>query len=433
MKESYLHQAIRDHIRETEFITISPTTFKVTLISWIELLRVNQIHASIWLKLPANLLSLVDSYIWQECAQEVYMYGRFPTRITNKKVICVDLSINSSVQNDFFLVVKSSNFSGLLFAVQTNFNEYKLSYSFEPHICQKLLYGLQDAIAITDKTSLEVLTGTFNLDWKNTDLSLITSLLLRQAKVFEEIEKEEYLQKMQNSVIIQEEFLARLTEEMRSPLTQMKTAICLLQSNSLKVQQRQSYLESIEKQWNFQYTLWNALIEWVKIEDIFSQVNFNLANCCFDSTLFTVIGLYKSLAQEKMITLSYEVPVGLPTIKCPQFYLEVILKNLFNNALTYTPIGGKVSLSCSVKSNSLEIFVIDTGIGIRKNELNKIFNSFYRGHNVVKNLQAVGLGLTIIKQILNHCQGSITVQSTLNQGSIFKLTIPTNENPILKL
>jgi|GEM_PF-1536786 len=440
MSESFLYQAILDYAQTSQdsrpvakFITITQSSLKAALASWLDLLIEYQLPTTIWLKLPANLRESVNFYIQQEYVQEIYLYGEFAPKFPQKKTMWLNLSNNYALVKEAFFLVKSVRFSGLLFASKRDVNEFHLTYSFEVGLCQEFLSRLQDAIAITDQTSLEIFTKSSFLlqNWSTTDISLITSLLLKQtfalldyAQTNQEMETHDDLHEIQNSLKVQEDFLRQLAEEMRLPLTNMKTALSLLESPALKVPQRQRYLELLEQQLQRQYALWSALDEWVQIEETFADPHGLLANCDLELVLLNVVSLYQSMAQEKQIILTYNLPTGLPKIQCPEFCLQRILTHLLDNSLKFTPAGGKVSISCSLVSNNLELVIQDTGIGIRNNELSKIFNSFYQGHNAVKNSLSVGLGLTLVKLLLRHCKGSINLKSKPNEGSSFKVILP---------
>jgi hypothetical protein len=428
MSESDLFQVLQ----QCQFITISANKLKIILASWLDFLIQEQLFSTIWLKLPADLLLILDLLSQQKYLQQVYLYGEFPSRILHKKMISVDITPQTSLQREMFLVIRADRFSGLIFARSLEKEKFQLTFNFESDLCQKFLSRLQDAIAISDLTTLEVLTGNTLAGWsKSIEPKLITNLLLKQTENLREIEDEKDvvdLQIIKNTLTIQDDFLEHLTEEMRQPLTNMKTALTLLQSPTLKPAQRQLYMEMVKSQWQFYYALWSALVEWVQIKKIHQQVNFSQVSCELELVLFNVVSLYQSIAQDKTIFLEYSIPTGLPKVRCPEFYLQRILSHLLDNSLKFTPSGGKISLSCQINSNNnLELIILDTGIGIRNNELTKIFNSFYRGHNPHnKDSLSLGLGLTLVKRLLEHCNGFIDVKSTPNQGSSFKVVIPVS-------
>ncbi len=438
MPESLLYQAIQDFIPPTKFINTTQVGLKAMLTTWIDVLIEHKLPATIWLKLPSNLLTEVEPYLKEEYAEEIYWCREsqqtFSLPMARKKAIYFDLNNSSALIRESFLLVKSVRFSGLMFVSRNKTNEFQLTYSFDLKNCRDFLNRLEDAITIDDQTSLEVLTKSSSRvkNWQTTDTNLLTSLLLKQATAFQEMGtdnassrlRENNLEQMQQSLKVQENFLRQLTEEMRLPLTNMKTALTLLESPSIKIQQRQRYVELLEEQWKRQYALWSALLEWVQIEEVFSIPGSALINCELELVLFNLVSLYQSIAQEKEITLTYNLPVGLPKIQCPEFCLQRILTHILDNSLKFTRARGKVSIFCSLVSDSLELTIKDTGIGIRNNELSKIFDSFYQGHNATKDPIAAGLGLTLVKLMLQHCQGSIRVKSQPNEGSSFKVILP---------
>ena len=98
--------------------------------------------------------------------------------------------------------------------------------------------------------------------------------------------------------------------------------------------------------------------------------------------------------------------------------------NLFSNAIKFTPEQGRVSLSVQKQNEELLIRVSDTGMGIPKKDLLKIFDRFYCVHRQGKQIQGTGLGLAIINKIMMRHGGRIEVESKLNQGSTFTVFLP---------
>ncbi|GAC1496035.1 MAG: hypothetical protein NVS2B14_09900 [Chamaesiphon sp.] len=91
----------------------------------------------------------------------------------------------------------------------------------------------------------------------------------------------------------------------------------------------------------------------------------------------------------------------------------------------YTPAGGQVSVRAKLQDEHIQLEFRDTGIGIAASEIPKIFDRFYRGRSGAGNIFAgAGLGLTIVQQLLLHCGGSISVNSKVGEGSIFKVLLP---------
>jgi len=133
-------------------------------------------------------------------------------------------------------------------------------------------------------------------------------------------------------------------------------------------------------------------------------------------------------AQERHITLEFDLPPKLAVFQGDRDKVALVLHNLLGNALKYTLDGGHVVVSASAEKGRLSVTVTDTGIGIAEEELERVFEKFYRS----KNLQAAkvkgsGLGLTIARDIARLHGGDVTVESELGKGSTFTLTLPAVE------
>jgi signal transduction histidine kinase len=141
-----------------------------------------------------------------------------------------------------------------------------------------------------------------------------------------------------------------------------------------------------------------------------------------------IINLQKEGSVEKKIEIDFEASPSIPLIRCHEQLIFRVIENLLNNALKYTPEGGRVNviitapLKCE-EEGSIEISVKDTGIGIPKEEIEKIFDPFYRGNNAPKEM-GTGLGLSFVKQAVDLHGGRILVRSELEKGTTFSVMLP---------
>ncbi len=134
----------------------------------------------------------------------------------------------------------------------------------------------------------------------------------------------------------------------------------------------------------------------------------------------------KVQAQKKTISMDLQVPTDLPQIQADREALEEVFSNLVNNAIKYTKENGTVSLSVIEKDKAIKIDVVDTGIGIAAEDLPKIFNEFYRASNAKLNkIEGTGVGLAIVKEIVDAHRGEIRVQSKLGKGTTVTVLLPT--------
>jgi signal transduction histidine kinase len=131
-------------------------------------------------------------------------------------------------------------------------------------------------------------------------------------------------------------------------------------------------------------------------------------------------------ATQKNIALGVEIPKDLPNaIEADQALLHQALYNLVENALKYTPDSGTVTIQLQCSATTITFAIQDSGIGIPKSDLPRLFEKFYRGTNreaLAK--RGTGLGLAIVKSIAERHGGKVWVESELGQGSTFHLQVP---------
>ena len=152
-----------------------------------------------------------------------------------------------------------------------------------------------------------------------------------------------------------------------------------------------------------------------------------------DSLFTKAINLLKENALEKDIEIRLKVSHTIPKIFCHESMIFRALVNLLSNALKYTPKGGRVDISVIAYLNKrgsgvLEITLKDNGIGICEEDLEKIFQPYYRGKNNPFE-EGKGLGLSLVKEVVDLHGGKILVQSEPNIGSIFSILLPIKDVP----
>jgi signal transduction histidine kinase len=129
--------------------------------------------------------------------------------------------------------------------------------------------------------------------------------------------------------------------------------------------------------------------------------------------------LYRPITEEKKINLKTDLPESL-TFKTDRKKMQRIVMNLLENAIKYTPADGTVAVSAAAQNGEIRIEFKDTGMGISEDDLPHIFERFYRCDRS-RSQGGVGLGLSLVKAYAESINGTIRVESALNQGSIFAL------------
>ncbi|MDJ0704369.1 MAG: ATP-binding protein [Leptolyngbyaceae cyanobacterium MO_188.B28] len=222
---------------------------------------------------------------------------------------------------------------------------------------------------------------------------------------------------------LKKDFLNTVGQELRTPLTTIKTALTLLASPSLKSAQRQRYLDMISSECDRQSSLIGGVLNLLQIE---SHLADNaLQPLRLIDTVPGVVSTYQPLAREKGIMLAYTVPETLPPVACLESWLKQIVINLLHNSIKYTNEGGQVWVTAKPDQDSIQLEFRDTGIGIPGTDLPKIFDYFYRGRQPISGEpEGAGLGLTIVQQFLQICGGSISAKSQPGEGTTVTVQLP---------
>ncbi|MDX2230634.1 MAG: DICT sensory domain-containing protein [Leptolyngbyaceae cyanobacterium bins.349] len=226
---------------------------------------------------------------------------------------------------------------------------------------------------------------------------------------------------------LKDDFLNNVGQELRTPLTTIKTALSLLNSPSIKPPQRQRYMDLIAKECDRQNSLITSLLDLTHLDQEAEQAA--LPPVRLVDVVPSVVSTYQPIAEEKGVRLSYTVPEDLPPVVCMTNWLKQIVINLVHNGIKYTPSEGNVWVRAKQQGDYVQLEVRDTGIGIAPSEIPKIFDRFYRVRQSADDSSGAGLGLTIVQQLLLHCGGSISVKSKVAEGSTFNVLLPIYRSP----
>ena len=153
---------------------------------------------------------------------------------------------------------------------------------------------------------------------------------------------------------------------------------------------------------------------------------YGLARVSIADLIDSVISFEKEEIKDKKIKFQLEKPgTKIPEIMLNKEKIFLAIQNILDNAIKYTPAGGRIRLSLNNNGKEIEIKVEDSGIGIKEEDKKKVFTKFFRGSNAAK-MQTVGsgLGLFIAKSIVEEHNGKIKFKSKENQGSTFFVSLP---------
>lgn len=225
---------------------------------------------------------------------------------------------------------------------------------------------------------------------------------------------------------IKSDFVSMVAHEIRSPMNSVLMLIkVILKGRAGHVTEKQEeMLDRVSEKIKSLVNLASELLDLAKIESgliMQEQERLNIGEILTEQVAF-----HQTKAQEKDILLEL-IPISEPAFVLGNHYnMEEVISNLVGNAIKYTPAGGKIWVSTTAKENHHCICVRDTGIGMSREDIERIFERFYRVKNEkTRNIGGTGLGLAIVKSIVEAHNGIINVESKPDRGSAFKVYIPT--------
>lgn len=222
-------------------------------------------------------------------------------------------------------------------------------------------------------------------------------------------------------------FVANVSHELRTPIASIKLlAESLLHQNEENVMIYREFLKDIDSEMDRLNNIINDLLVLVDLDK--KKLNLNYTITYVNFLIEKIVSRLKPLADRKNIELTFEQKEKIQ-IKIDKDKIQQAIINIIDNAIKYTPEGGKVKVSLYSESKYVVIKIQDNGVGIPKESLPYIFDRFYRVDKArARRTGGTGLGLSIAHQIVSFHQGVIEVESEVNKGSAFYIKIPYDVN-----
>lgn len=230
-------------------------------------------------------------------------------------------------------------------------------------------------------------------------------------------------------------FFTNVSHELRTPLTLILGPIEELASSE---HEKKDKIMLILQQTRKLLDLVNQLLDFRKAETGNMKILATFGNII--PMIEEVFLIFKLKAQESVIDYTMSLPQTTVELFFDSSKLEIILTNLLSNAFKYTPSGGKISLKTEIvgssseeavfeagrpSKNFLQISIQDFGVGMSADELDKIFDPYYQAsHTETLKIRGTGIGLSLVKQLVEAHKGSIEVESTIGKGTIFTVKLP---------
>ena len=246
---------------------------------------------------------------------------------------------------------------------------------------------------------------------------LIFGLILTVRTVVREIE----LSRMKS------DFVSTISHEFKSPLSSIRQLSEMLQSGRIPAEKyRQQYYDVLVEQSERLSLLIDNILDFSKIEEGKKEFDFEMVE--IGSLIQEIVTAIQDQVRHKDFNIQLEIEESLPFIKADRAAISQAITNLIDNAIKYSGDSRNIFVRTFAEHPCLMIEIKDFGIGIRKEEINKVFERFYRGGDeLTRTIKGSGLGLTLVKKIVEVHNGNIDVESKPGKGSTFSIRLPVQQ------
>jgi len=252
-------------------------------------------------------------------------------------------------------------------------------------------------------------------------LEAVGSLVATAVERARAVEKLAHTEASRESERLRTALLDSVTHEFRTPLTAIKASVTTLRGDTkLNVEQEQDLLAVIDEESDRLNRLVGEAVEMSQLDA--HEVKLDLGSHQIREAIDAALAESKHIAATHPIQV--RLPDQLPPAQLDVAWIKKVLQHLLENACKYSPAGSPIFISSEVRAGQLITSVADRGAGIDDLERSMIFDKFYRGQSQRFRVQGTGMGLAIVKAIVEAHSGRIEVTSQLGQGSVFSFALP---------
>jgi len=254
-------------------------------------------------------------------------------------------------------------------------------------------------------------------------ISLLTLILIAGVWfVFRNIKKEVELAEVKS------DFVSNVSHELRTPLSLISMFAETLELNRVKTEEKKKeYYSIISQEANRLGRIVNTILNFSKMEAGKRQYNF--VDSYLNDVAENVFGSYKFHLENKGFVFKIIKDETIPIIKLDEEAISEAIVNLIDNAVKYSDQKKEITIRTGIENNSAFVEVEDKGIGIPEADQKKVFDKFFRvSSGLVHNTKGTGLGLTLVKHIMDAHKGKVELNSEIGKGSIFRLIFPLTKS-----
>jgi signal transduction histidine kinase/tetratricopeptide (TPR) repeat protein len=220
------------------------------------------------------------------------------------------------------------------------------------------------------------------------------------------------------------DFVSTVSHEFKSPLTSIRQLAEMLQSGRVySEERRQKYYDVLLEQSERLSLLTDNILSLAKIEE--GRAEFKFESLDVSALLTDVVTSIHERVRHEGFDIGLKVEGAFPLLAVDRTALSQAVTNLIDNAIKYSGDSRRVSVRASVEEQALVIAVQDFGVGIKKEDIPRVFERFYRGgEELTRTVKGSGLGLTLVKKIVEAHRGKVHVESEPGKGSVFSIRLP---------
>ena len=227
-------------------------------------------------------------------------------------------------------------------------------------------------------------------------------------------------------------FVSNVSHELRTPLTSVKSYLEALDEGALYDPVAPDFIKVSLDETNRMMRMVTDLLHLSRIDNATSQLDVELINfTAFITFILNRFDKMRSQDDEKKYELVRDYPINPVWIEIDTDKMTQVIDNILNNAIKYSPDGGKITVSMKTTDDQMILSIKDQGLGIPKQDLPKIFDRFYRVDRARSRAQGgTGLGLAIAKEIIKQHNGFIWAKSEYGKGSTFTIVLPYDKDAV---
>ena len=227
-------------------------------------------------------------------------------------------------------------------------------------------------------------------------------------------------------------FVSNVSHELRTPLTSVKSYLEALDEGALSEPVAPDFIRVSLDETNRMMRMVTDLLHLSRIDNATSHLDVELINfTAFITFILNRFDKMRAQDQEKKYELVRDYPITSVWIEIDTDKMTQVIDNILNNAIKYSPDGGKITVSMKTTDDQMILSISDQGLGIPKEDLPKIFDRFYRVDKARSRAQGgTGLGLAIAKEIIKQHNGFIWAKSEYGKGSTFTIVLPYDKDAV---